>query len=120
MRKKALNLLATTLLFFSSCTNKEQPPIPASGCDCTGAPAVVVTDATARLTAGRRLFLKDVDYSKAAYRELIPCDTLKIAGLPASKDSVFDYVVSGELRPPCITNGVTYFWSINIGSISKK
>ncbi|GAB3566571.1 hypothetical protein GCM10027578_15700 [Spirosoma luteolum] len=75
---------------------------------------------TARITENRTLLLKDIDYSKVVYRELKPCDTSKLLGLPTSKEGEYEYVVSGNLRPPCVTNGVAYFWSIELASISKK
>ncbi len=123
MEKKILTLLAVVnLLLLNSCIKKdtEQQFEFSNDCDCKGEISTTVTDMKARLTVGKTLFLKDVDYGKVAYRELLLCDTLKITGLSASKEGEYNYVVSGELRPPCITNGVAYFWSINVSSISKR
>lgn len=115
-------IAVASLLVWVSCTKEttEEPFISTDNCDCKGKVSAVVKDMTARITERRTLLLKDVDYSKVVYRELTPCDTSKLSGLPTSKDGEYGYVVSGNLRPPCVTNGVAYFWSIELASISKK
>lgn len=115
-------IAVVSLLVWISCTKEtvEEPFISTDDCDCKGKASVVVKDMTARITERRTLLLKDVDYSKVVYRELFPCDTSKISGLSTSKEGEYGYSVSGDLRPPCVTNGVAYFWSINLTSISKK
>lgn len=111
-----------SLLLGLSCTREttEGPFVSKDTCDCKGKASVVVQDRTARITERRTLLLNDVNEGEVAYRELVPCDTSKISGLPTSKEGVYGYSVSGELRPPCVTNGVAYFWSFNLTSIRKK
>ena len=110
------------MLAWVGCSQEttEEPFVATDNCDCLGKAQVVVKDAAARITATRYLLLQDVDNTKVAYSNLMPCDTTKLAGLPASKDGEYGYVVSGNLRPPCVANGVTYFWSIELTSVAKK
>lgn len=113
-------IAAASVLVWISCTKEttEELFVSTDNCDCKA--SVVVKNMTARITERRSILLKDVDYSKVAYRELFPCDTSKISGLPTSKEGEYGYSVSGDLRPPCVTNGVAYFWSIDLLSINKK
>lgn len=115
-------IVIASLFVWISCTkdSTEESFVSSDNCDCKGNASVVVNDMAARITERRSLLLKDVDYSKVAYRELFPCDTAKISGLPTSKEGEYNYLVSGDLRPPCITNGIAYFWSIDLASIRKK
>lgn len=108
------------LLSLVSCTKKadEDHFVRNDDCGCSGRVSTTVKDMVARITANRGLLLRDA--KQVAYGELIPCDTTKLSGLPTSKDGEYGYSVSGNLRPPCVTNGVTYFWSIELTSITKK
>lgn len=115
-------IVIASLFTWVSCSKEttEEPFISNDNCGCKGKASTVVKDMTARITERRSILLKDVDYSKVVYRELLLCDTTKIAGLPTSKEGEYGYSVSGDLRPPCVANGVAYFWSIDVASIRKK
>lgn len=92
-----------------------------AGCDCGGKPAEVVNDVSAQILAskGRYLSLKEA-VGPGVGKLIFLCDTSMITGLPTSKNGDYDYVIGGNLRPPCLTNGVAYIWNVELTSIRKK
>ena len=111
--------LSTLFLLVTSC-HKTDEIKSTIGCDCEGKYALTLTDTLARLSQGGTLYIKGSD--KAAYREIMPCDFSKVSGLsasPGSGDSSFTYKISGSLRPPCVANGIAYYWYIDLTSIRR-
>lgn len=101
-----------------ACSKNDAIDKSNNGCDCNGNYAVTLKDTSARLTSGRALVIKGAE--NAIFRELSSCDSSKIAGLAISPVDDYNYKVSGGLRPPCVSNGVSYIWKIDITSIAKK
>ncbi|GAB4043328.1 hypothetical protein GCM10028774_58450 [Spirosoma jeollabukense] len=122
MNKKPINCLTIIcILLTSSCHQGaiEQE----SGCGCKGKATESVTDVPAQITisAGRYLTLeKAVSTNGAVTRTLFLCDTSMLSGLSTSKTGEYDYLVSGNLRPPCVNTGVVYIWNMELTAIRKK
>ena len=120
MNTKSLNLLAIAIcLFFTGCHHATIDRT--NGCNCEGNPGEVINDVSAQISAsaGRYLSLREA-VGMGVSKILVLCDTSMIAGLPTSKVGDYDYIISGNLRPPCATNGVAYIWNIELTSIHKK
>lgn len=122
MLKKYILAFAIILPFLIGCRRDEVDE--KVGCNCEGKAATVVTDAPAQIsnTPGRSIFFKDgVRYNGLNIGTgMLLCDTTKLNGLPTSEAGVYDYLVSGNVRPPCDGRGFAYIWRLEITSIRKK
>lgn len=120
MNTKLLTLLVLFSCFlFTAC--RKTVIDETADCDCAGKPVEVVDDAPVQISAskGRYLFLKET-VGQGVTRMLFLCDTSMIAGLPTSADGDYNYVIDGNLRPPCSATGVAYVWYVELTSIRKK
>ena len=119
---KSLNgLIIVSILLISSCHREAVEE--EKGCNCAGKATEVVTDVPAQLTAsvGRYVTLKEaVSNHGGSIKTLFLCDTSMLSGLATSNPEEYDYVVSGNLRPPCANRGVVYIWNMELTSIRKK
>lgn len=113
--KKLIYFGLVLILFFSCNRSKEDNVVSLNNCDCKGAYSIVLKDTLAKITQSKTLFIKGS--STSVFKELMACDIAKVSNLDTSPDSSFNYRVSGGIRPPCVANGVAYFWTIDITSI---
>lgn len=122
MSNRSLDWLIIVFVLLASSCHKEAVQ-EESGCNCKGKAVEVVRDAPAQITAsvGRYLILEEaVSNSGGSIKTLFLCDTLMLSGLPTSKPKEYDYLVSGNLRPPCTDRGFVYIWNMELTSIRKK
>lgn len=120
MHVKSISLLVLFSCFlFTGC--RKTVIDETAGCDCEGKPAEVINDVSVQIlgSKGRYLSLKE-KLDNGVGKRLLLCDTSMITGLPTSKDGDYDYVIGGNLRPPCVANGVVYIWFVELTSIRKK
>ena len=120
MNTKSLHLLVLFSCFLFTGCHKTVIDEPAD-CNCDGKPVEVINDAAVQISGspGRYLFLKET-VGQGVSRMLFLCDTSMIAGLSTSKDGDYNYVIDGNLRPPCSAKGVVYVWYVELTSIRKK
>jgi hypothetical protein len=119
MSKKSLHPLVITICcLLINCRQNSVNEV--RGCDCEGQPSAVVDGVAAQISASPQRYFSLKEAVEGAGKMLLLCDTTLIAGLPVSKAGDYDYVVSGKLRPPCISNGFIYVWYIELTSIRKK
>ncbi|WP_221392953.1 hypothetical protein [Dyadobacter sp. NIV53] len=120
MSRKSLHLLLLSGLLSAGCHHSEIDE--KMGCDCDGIPAYVITEEPAQIvaSAGKYINLKDAVNNVTFTKTLFLCDTTTLKGLPASDVGEYNYLVSGNLRPPCITNGIIYVWSLELTAIKKS
>lgn len=111
-------IIIVFLLSVACSSNDDAIEQSTKDCDCNGKYAITVKDTSARLTSGRTFVIKGTE--SAIFKELSSCDTSKLSGLTTSPLDNYNYKVSGGLRPPCVSNGVSYIWTIDITSIDKK